>query len=71
MRVGRANEFLSKPCVIRDSLILCRRIGYEHSAAWSIEDIGAAFVVKDSSGQKFGYFYYEEKPRAPLCHLLE
>ena len=29
---------------------------------WSIEDIGAAFVVKDSGGQKLGYFYYEEEP---------
>jgi hypothetical protein len=29
---------------------------------WSVEDIGAAFVVKDSSGQKLGYFYYEEEP---------
>jgi hypothetical protein len=29
---------------------------------WSIEDIGAAFVVKDASGQKLGYFYYEEEP---------
>ena len=23
---------------------------------WSVEDIGAAFVVKDSAGQKLGYF---------------
>jgi hypothetical protein len=29
---------------------------------WTVEDIGAAFVVKDSSGQKLGYFYYEEEP---------
>jgi hypothetical protein len=29
---------------------------------WSIEDIGAAFIVKDASGQKLGYFYYEEEP---------
>jgi hypothetical protein len=27
---------------------------------WSVEETGAAFVVKDSSGQKLGYFYYEE-----------
>jgi hypothetical protein len=28
---------------------------------WSVEDTGAAFVVKDGSGQKLGYFYYEEE----------
>jgi hypothetical protein len=28
---------------------------------WSIEDTGAAFVVKDGTGQKLGYFYYEEE----------
>jgi hypothetical protein len=27
----------------------------------SIEDTGAAFVVKDGSDQKLGYFYYEEE----------
>jgi len=29
---------------------------------WTVEDIGAAFVVKDSAGQKLGYFCYEEEP---------
>jgi hypothetical protein len=29
---------------------------------WSVEDIGAAFVVRGSTGQKLGYFYYEEEP---------
>jgi hypothetical protein len=29
---------------------------------WSIEELDAAFVVKDSSGQKLGYFYFEEVP---------
>jgi hypothetical protein len=28
---------------------------------WSVEDTGAAFVVKNGSGQKLGYFYYEEE----------
>ncbi len=26
---------------------------------WSVEDLGAAFVVKDSAGQKLAYVYYE------------
>jgi hypothetical protein len=29
---------------------------------WSIEDTGAAFVVKDGGGQKLAYVYYEEGP---------
>jgi hypothetical protein len=40
-------------------------------APWSIEDPGAAFVVKDGSGQKLGYFYYEEEPgRRSAAKLL-
>jgi hypothetical protein len=38
---------------------------------WSVEDVGAAFVVKDASGQKLGYFYYEEEPgRRSAAKLL-
>jgi len=38
---------------------------------WSIEDIGAAFVVKDSAGQKLGYCYFEEDPgRRSAAKLL-
>ena len=36
---------------------------------WTVEDTGAAFVVKD--GQKLGYFYYEEEPgRRQAAKLL-
>jgi hypothetical protein len=28
-------------------------------APWSVEDIDAAFVVKDGSGQKVAYVYFE------------
>jgi hypothetical protein len=31
-------------------------------APWSFEDIDAAFVVKDGSGQKVAYVYYEDEP---------
>jgi len=30
---------------------------------WSVEDIDAAFVVKDSAEQKLAYVYYEEEPQ--------
>ena len=29
---------------------------------WSVEDIDAAFVVKDSAGQKLAHVYYEYEP---------
>jgi hypothetical protein len=29
---------------------------------WSVEDIGAAFVVTDSAGQELAYVYFEDEP---------
>lgn len=29
---------------------------------WSVEDIDAAFVVRDAQGQGLAYIYYEEEP---------
>ncbi len=38
---------------------------------WSVEDIDAAFIVKDSAGQKLVYVYYEEEPgRRSAAKLL-
>ena len=38
---------------------------------WTFEDIDAAFVVKDGSGQKVAYVYYEEEPgRRSAAKLL-
>jgi hypothetical protein len=31
---------------------------------WTVEDIGAAFVVTDSAGQKLAYVYFEDEPGA-------
>jgi hypothetical protein len=38
---------------------------------WTVEDIGAAFVVIDSGGQQLAYIYYEEEPgRRSAAKLL-
>jgi hypothetical protein len=38
---------------------------------WSVEELDACFVVKDSSGQKLGYFYFEDEPgRRSAAKLL-
>jgi hypothetical protein len=29
---------------------------------WSVEDIAAAFVAKDSAGQQLAYVYFEDEP---------
>ncbi|MFY9838349.1 MAG: hypothetical protein WAK55_18145 [Xanthobacteraceae bacterium] len=38
---------------------------------WSVEDIGACFLVKDNNGQKLAAVYYEEEPgRRSTAKLL-
>jgi hypothetical protein len=38
---------------------------------WSVEDIGAAFVVKDSAGQQLAYVHFEDEPgRRSAAKLL-
>jgi hypothetical protein len=38
---------------------------------WSIEDLGAAFVVKDSARHKLAYVYYQDEPgRRSTAKLL-
>jgi hypothetical protein len=37
---------------------------------WSVEDIGAAFVVKDSNGQQLAYVYYEDQPQRRVAAKL-
>jgi hypothetical protein len=37
---------------------------------WTVEDIDAAYVVRDRDGQALAYFYYENEPgwnEAPAC----
>jgi hypothetical protein len=31
---------------------------------WSVEELQACFVVKDSAGQKLAYVYFEDEPGA-------
>jgi hypothetical protein len=38
---------------------------------WTVEDIGAAYVVKDGTGQKLACVYYEDAPgRRAVTKLL-
>jgi hypothetical protein len=38
---------------------------------WTVEDIGAAFVVKDSNDQQLAYVYFEDEPgRRSAAKLL-
>ena len=32
------------------------------SPPWSIEELGACFILRDSAGQKLAYIYYEDAP---------
>jgi len=54
----RDREPGATPCGIRGRMPAARRF----PPPWSVEDIGAACVVKDSAGQELGYFYYDEEP---------
>ena len=37
---------------------------------WSVEDIGAAFVVRDHNGQQLAYVYFEDEPGRRLAAKL-
>jgi hypothetical protein len=39
--------------------------------SWPVDELEACFVVKDSSGQKLAYVYYEDEPgRRSTAKLL-
>jgi hypothetical protein len=35
---------------------------YRFPPPWSVEDIDAAYVVRDHNGQALAYVYFEDKP---------
>jgi len=37
-------------------------------APWTVEDLGACFVVRDHDGQQLAYIYYEDEPSASLSN---
>jgi hypothetical protein len=38
---------------------------------WTVEELDACFAVHDASGQKLGYFYFEDEPgRRSAAKLL-
>jgi hypothetical protein len=38
---------------------------------WSVEELDACFIVKDSAGQKLAYIYFEDEPgRRAAAKLL-
>ena len=38
---------------------------------WSVDELAACFVIKDSAGQKLAFVYYEEEPgRRSAAKLL-
>jgi hypothetical protein len=38
---------------------------------WSVEELDACFIVKDSAGQKLAYVYFEDEPgRRSVAKLL-
>jgi hypothetical protein len=40
-------------------------------APWSVEETAACFIVKDSTGQKLAYVYFEDEPgRRSAAKLL-
>ena len=51
-------NFSRKP--LRPAKISTATKGRRFPPPWSIEDLGAAFVVKDSARHKLAYVYYEE-----------
>ena len=40
-------------------------------APWSVEEISAGFIVRDSAGQKLAFIYFEDEPgRRAAAKLL-
>ena len=50
---------------------ICFDVPRESAPPWTVEELDACFVVKDSNGQRLAYVYYEEEPgRRSAAKLL-
>src|SRR5438874_13033196 len=68
-----AHRCLLRPCVGggRDILVYLMSDARRFPPPWSIEEIGVAFKVCDSTGQRLAYVYFEEEPgRRSAAKLL-
>jgi hypothetical protein len=60
-------QLIYEPTLIIAGLCRARCLGFRNARRrfpppWSIEELEACLVVKDSAGQKLAYVYFEEQP---------
>jgi hypothetical protein len=46
-------------------------LGRRFPPPWVVEELDACFVVKDSTGQKLAYVYFEDEPGRNCSHAMK